>query len=234
MSYCVNCGVELAPSERECPLCGVEVLNPKQPWDESNKRPYPRQVENVSAIDSKYVASLAGLGLLIPVCVSFVANILVERCVTWSMFVVGGAALLFCYVLLPMFFKRPNAFAIVGADILVTLAFLWCIDWFSDGRNWFWDLGLPLVVAAGIFALVITLVRKVRLFRGLYGPAVVLFVSSLLAMGMDFIISQYVLGEVSLSWSWYVTASLFIGGVILIVMERRAKMKEKIRRKLFV
>ena len=30
MSYCVNCGVELAPSEKNCPLCGTPVINPPQ------------------------------------------------------------------------------------------------------------------------------------------------------------------------------------------------------------
>ena len=30
MSYCVHCGVELAPSERDCPLCGTAVLNPRR------------------------------------------------------------------------------------------------------------------------------------------------------------------------------------------------------------
>ena len=39
MSYCVNCGVELAASERRCPLCGVEVINPREPFDENGERP---------------------------------------------------------------------------------------------------------------------------------------------------------------------------------------------------
>ena len=28
MSYCVNCGVKLASSERKCPLCNTVVYNP--------------------------------------------------------------------------------------------------------------------------------------------------------------------------------------------------------------
>ena len=39
MSYCVNCGVELAPSEKRCPLCGVEVVNPAKPWTEPEALP---------------------------------------------------------------------------------------------------------------------------------------------------------------------------------------------------
>ena len=47
MSYCVNCGVKLAPSEKKCPLCGVPVVNPRDPWVEPSHRPYPKQVERV-------------------------------------------------------------------------------------------------------------------------------------------------------------------------------------------
>jgi len=41
MSYCVHCGVELAPSEESCPLCKTPVLDPNQPWSEPEERPYP-------------------------------------------------------------------------------------------------------------------------------------------------------------------------------------------------
>lgn len=30
MSYCVNCGVELEASLKECPLCNTPVINPKE------------------------------------------------------------------------------------------------------------------------------------------------------------------------------------------------------------
>ena len=30
MSYCVNCGVELDASSRECPLCNTPVINPRE------------------------------------------------------------------------------------------------------------------------------------------------------------------------------------------------------------
>ena len=29
--YCVNCGVELADSEKKCPLCGMPVFHPDIP-----------------------------------------------------------------------------------------------------------------------------------------------------------------------------------------------------------
>lgn len=44
MSYCVNCGVELGKAEQRCPLCGTEVVNPKEPYDPKAKQLYPKQL----------------------------------------------------------------------------------------------------------------------------------------------------------------------------------------------
>ena len=49
MSYCVNCGVELEASEKNCPLCGVEVINPRMPYVEGAPRPYPARLDPINA-----------------------------------------------------------------------------------------------------------------------------------------------------------------------------------------
>ena len=58
MSYCVNCGVELEKSEKKCPLCGVEVINPAQPPEdkEPRQRPYPNRREELSMNINKQIA----------------------------------------------------------------------------------------------------------------------------------------------------------------------------------
>ena len=61
MSYCVNCGVELEKSEKKCPLCGVEVINPKEPPQdkEPRQRPYPNRIEELSVnINKQFAAAL--------------------------------------------------------------------------------------------------------------------------------------------------------------------------------
>ena len=39
--YCVKCGVELADSQRSCPLCQTPVYFPE--LSEDRERPYPKQ-----------------------------------------------------------------------------------------------------------------------------------------------------------------------------------------------
>mgnify|MGYP000840753951 CR=1 FL=1 len=38
--YCIKCGVELADSERVCPLCGTRVFHPDLPCGQGEP-PYP-------------------------------------------------------------------------------------------------------------------------------------------------------------------------------------------------
>ena len=65
MSYCVNCGVELEKSEKRCPLCGVEVINPAQPPEdkEPRQRPYPNRIEELSMNINKQFAAAPALGI---------------------------------------------------------------------------------------------------------------------------------------------------------------------------
>ena len=39
--YCIKCGVELADSEKKCPLCGTVVFNPEVARPDGAP-PYPR------------------------------------------------------------------------------------------------------------------------------------------------------------------------------------------------
>ena len=40
--YCIKCGVELADSEKVCPLCGTRVFHPDLPQAQGEP-PYPPQ-----------------------------------------------------------------------------------------------------------------------------------------------------------------------------------------------
>ena len=50
MSYCVNCGVKLAKSEKKCPLCNTKVINPNLSND-TFEPAYPCIVEKYQIIN---------------------------------------------------------------------------------------------------------------------------------------------------------------------------------------
>ena len=53
MSYCVNCGVKLASSERVCPLCNTKVINPNIMESDITSN-YPDRLDSIKNINLKY------------------------------------------------------------------------------------------------------------------------------------------------------------------------------------
>ena len=59
--YCIKCGVELADSEKVCPLCGTRVFHPDLPCGQAES-PYPPdvspRVEDVSRAGVLFVLTV--------------------------------------------------------------------------------------------------------------------------------------------------------------------------------
>ena len=54
MSYCVNCGVELDASAKECPLCNTPVLNPRELEKIAKaQHPFPTEKGQVETVKRK-------------------------------------------------------------------------------------------------------------------------------------------------------------------------------------
>lgn len=236
MSYCVNCGVKLAPSEKKCPLCGVPVQNPAAPWTEPLERPYPRYVETVMRkIDRRYGAALASILLMIPVGVTLIANLISSGALTWSWYVVGGVMILFIAVLFPMLFTRPDPIFCELLDMAVILFYLAMIDWLFSPERWFWPLAFPLVAVSFAFIIALTaILRSKRRPTGLYSAALCVFAAGVLSVLINIIVSDYLESTLLPSWSWYVLVPCLVMGMVLCSIERRNKLKEEIRRRLYL
>ena len=61
--YCIKCGVELADSEKVCPLCGTRVFHPDLPCG-SGEPPYPpaeHPNEEVGRVGALFVVTVCML-----------------------------------------------------------------------------------------------------------------------------------------------------------------------------
>ena len=60
MSYCVNCGVELDPSLKRCPLCNTPVIHPSQlaQKDTQARSFYPSRKGQVDTVKRTDIAIL--------------------------------------------------------------------------------------------------------------------------------------------------------------------------------
>lgn len=233
MSYCVNCGVELADSERVCPLCQTEVLNPAKPWTEPPVRPYPRQLERIDRIDRQFAAALLGLVLLIPVFVTLLCDLLSDGRVSWSAYVMGAIAVVMVWVLLPLAARRYHQILFLGLDGLSAAAFLGAVC-LVGGGHWFWPLALPVTAAATVLAIcLVFLFRRPWARDMLVRGALFLLEAGLLVMGIEAVVDLHVAGRVRFSWAPYVLIPCWLLAAAAILVSRQKKLREEIIKRLF-
>ena len=236
MSYCVNCGVELADSEQKCPLCGVEVQNPAHPWKEPQLMPYPRRVEHImQRVDRRFTALLATIALSIPVICSALIDIFMTHKISWSGYVTGAAVCLFVWVLLPMLLKKPNVYLFILFDTAALQLYLADICMMTVGALAYVSFAMPLCFALCAYAYALAPVLRAKRLRGtLYKPAITLAVTAALCVLIEMIVDLNIHGVFQPLWSFIAATPCLVSCAMLILLESKKKLKDKIFRRLFV
>ena len=235
MSYCVNCGVELQKSEPRCPLCGTEVLNPNELHEEKPIRPYPAHVEHLDkSIDRRYIASFISLLLLIPLFTAMLANVLVSKQLTWSYIVLGGELVLFTVFLLPMITRIPKVLYMVIDTVSVSVLLLLIRVLTKSSWDWFLLLGLPITMLTALMCWFFSLMAspKCRI------PVLVRFTFALACVGLLVVAIEFFIGLfrhiiIWPTWSLYVLFPCLVLASSLLILNRRARVKEEIRKRFY-
>ncbi len=234
MSYCVNCGVELAPSEKNCPLCDVEVLNPKDPWRDPETYPYPHRVDKVvTHVERKFGVWLASLFLLIPSIVTLIINLMTDFRISWSAYVIGSCMVVFVLVLFPLLFKKPIPLLFLGLDYAMVLLFLWSLNYYSETATWFVPLALPIATSVFAVAGIIVFMLRLKDYPLLFKAAAILASFGILCVAINVTLDAHHGLPLAPDWSLIALAPCLIISVMLIFTERHQKIKDSIRRRLF-
>ena len=145
--YCVNCGVELADSEKKCPLCGTPVFHPDIPRTAAEP-PFPpaRRIrpEDVNRSGILFVLTVAAL---LPALLCLLCDWRINGTLVWSGYAAGAIALIYIVILLPMWFRHPNPVIFVPVDFVAVGLYLLYID-FAVGGHWFLSFAFPVNRAA--------------------------------------------------------------------------------------
>lgn len=215
--YCVKCGVELADSEKKCPLCHTPVYFPGIP--EEPDRPYPDNPPVVSTVNKKVIYLMLSFLFVIAGVVSIMVDVSLTDRVSWSGIVVGSLVLVYIVAILPAWFPRksrtPAIF--VPVDFAATALFLWYLA-YATGGDWFLGFALPITGAAALITTaVFVLCYYIR--RGyLY-----IFGGALIAVGGFTVLIEWLLHmqfeiPIHMAWSPYPAVALFLVGMMLIVI----------------
>lgn len=235
MSYCVNCGVKLAASEKKCPLCNTVVINPNYTGEDKKEAVYSNRYEEypLRKINVKYlvqiILSIIGIGVLVQTLCDF----LLSFSISWSLYAIGAFGLLVC-VVLPVLTKLKSPYIATMIDLVALALYIFMIAIMTDGELWYYEFYLPLHLLSSIYiwCMVIFLRKKRRnYFRA--GGVSLLFVCLLLIL-IELLLDIYIVGKVYLIWSLCCAPLLIAIAVPLLVIAARPKLREEMSRRLYM
>lgn len=236
MSYCVNCGVELAPSEKLCPLCGVEVINPAQPMPDNPWQPYPHRDDPlIERMNRRFIAAVLSIALAFPTAICLAIDYIYVGHLSWSLYVAGALTMLWCWVAPAFLFKKPRFLTVMPPVSISLAAYLYGIEALQPQPvQWFLPFALPLVLWLTALITLLALLGQAKIIQGFAIPASILVAVGLLAAGVDLLISLFLKEGWRLSWSWFVLISCLAVAGLFLVIARRQKIRTEIHRRLHV
>lgn len=153
MSYCVNCGVELAKSSSQCPLCDTPVINPNIIDIENADPPFPEKIVLPKSTKNKYTAIIISLLILLPNIICIISNLLFTPDMLWSIYVVSSSAMFWFLFIFPFMMKSNRKYLTIAIDALATAAYIFVFYYYNSARTgWFWKLAVPIDIC--VFACV--------------------------------------------------------------------------------
>ncbi len=232
MSYCVNCGVKLAESEKLCPLCEIPVHNPHASGGEEEYAPYPPRVET-QRINRSFIAVLGLLILLVPIVVTFVCDLLSDFHIEWSLYVIGAALVIYVFVFVPMFFKKNLIYLFIAMDMIAVCLYLALIFYLTAGMRWYLITALPIAFATGTLVDCATLIFRIKRLRILPKYAILCYMLCVYFIVLEIILELAFYGEILLQWCWYANAPLVMLGALLFIVNGKEGLVDELRRRLF-
>lgn len=233
MSYCVNCGVELGASEKRCPLCGVEVVNPAAPFDPNAERPYPANTEAVTHRAVRVVAArVMSLLLAIPLISLLLVDLVEDGALGWSLIPAGAIVLVFMAAVFPCLFRRPKVWLFMIFGTLETAAFLFVLNVLLGGR-WYWLFALPVTLLTGAALIGCYLMLSSRRAGLPLKIIIVLVIIMVYVIVLQMLIELFIAHRIRFDWSIYVAVSCAFLSIVVLIVGTLFKRNESVRKKLF-
>lgn len=234
MSYCVNCGVELADYIKKCPLCNTEVINPNEPYDFTNEPPYPEYHPKVpQKISSKTVLTILAIIFMLPLSVCVIADFTINKNVTWSGYVIAAIIFIFTVISSALVAHKESLLLEQLFDYMALLLLLVYIDSQTSG-GWFVTFGLPVVGLIAILTFGMTIAHKVFNTPALSIAGIFFLLSGIITIACDLLINVNFFDKLSVGWSLYSFSSLMIIGVALIFIDKNKQIKRWLEKKFFI
>lgn len=230
MAYCVHCGVKLGEAEPKCPLCGTEVHDPAQPFNENAPKAFPaRTPEQRLRINRRYAVSLLSLLLLVPAGICLLIDIISDG-ISWSIYPAGVLVLIWIAVVIPLFIPRHRLYSSILINGATLALYLYMVELLSTHQGWFLPIVLPsLALAVAMTCLTVWLIRSKHM-RILRFAAVICVEIGVLCLAIELLCVRSVAG-LTVSWSPFVIMPCLFIALLLYVISRNGPISSELKRR---
>ena len=234
MSYCVNCGVELETSLKECPLCNTPVINPNHTSSETETipNPYPADRGQVDVVRRKDLGILLAVVLSATSVTCLLLNLLVFRNSLWSFMVIGICICLFFFASSAVIYTKIPVYCALLADGIAVGFYLYLITYLTPSNEWFWMLGLPIVVTVTILIEIFTLLARKLPFTILTASLYFFVEIPILCVTLELLIKRFHYSPYSITWSAVVLTVCVIIDIALITILTKKRLRNEVNRRL--
>ncbi len=233
MSYCVNCGVELDPSLKRCPLCNTPVVNPAHLRELTPvASPFPPNKGEVDILHKKDFAVVLSTFLFSTAAACALLNFFRFKQALWSLPIIGICLVLWVVIIPLLWYRNISPYLSLMLDGIVMLIYLYLLTWLTPSADWFWRIGTPIVLLITFLTEFTTfLCRKFRV-SFLAAALYVVIDAAILCVGIESILDYYLRYEISLGWSAVVLTACAITAITLLTLLSKKKWRNAVRRRL--
>lgn len=230
MSYCVNCGVKLASSEKKCPLCNTVVYNPNIKED-SYYPNYSDKIEKFKSINFRYIVKLCVLVLFVLGVISIFCDLIITKKISWSIYVVCSILYLSCHLsfIMRKGIKIPLLLELIGSEL-----FMFVIAYLNDGLSWYLYLAMPFIFILWVYIVLCIYLVKRKTKSLLRRIAICLMFSSITLIIIEVLIDLYLRKEVLLTWSIYAMLPISIISTLILILSFNRKLLDEIKQRIFI
>ena len=235
LSYCVNCGVKLTPSQGKCPLCGAIVHNPLEPYDPKCPKEFPtRTKEQNLTINKRYLVLLIAVVLGAPAVICLLLDFVVGADVSWSLYPAGGLVLIGVGIIVPTVLNRHQVYYSIVLDGAALCLYLWMVERISPSPGWFFPIAFPIILLTDLMVAATVGSIRQKTLRGLMIPAVILLETAVLALAVELLCESVSRHALRLLWSPFVLIPCGLVALVLFLIQANQPLREELQRRLHI
>ncbi len=229
MPYCSDCGVELAPDARHCPLCGKPI---DVPHEQASHEHYidPEDRERLTDKERRIIVwETLSVSALIAALTVAAINFLVAHALTWSLYPLFSLAFIWVVFTSPLLLAGRPFWAVLLPAIALP-AFLIGLDAVDGRLSWAPPVALPIAFTFEALTAAAAFFIRASKRKGANVIAYALLAIAGLCVGIEATVDHFVRRRVVLGWSAIVAIALVPIALFLFYLHYRIGRKTNLRK----